>query len=272
MLDKIYLRSPVVVEPQALMSKLSDLGFTLHLKSDNYWNYKFTCYRENKLLFAVGTQPKTQYASPLRIEFNPTNFKSPVEVEQVVYKITEGESPRICRVDCYADLNLEVLDVKTKVRLPRKRCREKYGAGDKLNGIYIGQPPEQICIYDRLKKHPNLPQATRLEVRRWDKKVPIPNFDNWRDYLHHNPFSKLEALKVNNQLLTTSENEQIQHLLEAYGLQGTIKRLNRNKNFKRDFSGIFVKDDSFPDMSQIHKNDISNFFGEQFYEPKSQAS
>lgn len=273
MLDKCILTSNKKMPSEVAATILEGLSNRYITRSNRFYRTIQVGYvgtqKGGAHLISVGLEPSIPTISPLRIEVNPSRFKSYQELLSLVENFDQAENLKIKRLDHAVDIPVPLEEVHKSILVTRKSSREKYARGDALTGFYIGTKPEVLNIYSLgLKlKDPGLKDVTRVELRQFEKKVPVETFFDLPALLTLNQFKSLQFWRLKHpSQVPIDKRDKYKSLfneINQYGAQGAFKRLNRNWNFKRDFGRHFLEPNpAIPDLSQSYQEQLKQFFKE----------
>lgn len=268
MIDKLHLRSSFADEAKAVPDVLRNLGLTVTTRQSNSHHEVFIGHRgkvtgENHVI-TICTKPKEVKSSATHIQINPSRFASVREVDQLLSTFSPLELLKTIRIDLNADITVPLEDVHGSVIVPRKKIYERYGRGHKLTGFYFGKEPEIICAYDRGAIERCSEVKTRIEVRLFREKVPYPRYSDLNRYLEFDPFAKIHFVQLADPRPdepSWKAYDRLQTLKRNHGAHGAYRLMNHHGNFKRDCKSMLVKNQSIPNLLEIHKQKLQTFFG-----------
>lgn len=241
-----------------------------------------TKYHNKVLIFSTGPDKKNDHLLTLHCEqvsaishptiavFNPSKFKSYESILTLLKLLFDDPANlKIIRIDHAVDICFEVQRVRNTFRWSRKKSREVYRDGKILTGIYIGNCPERLAIYDKARESKVDGPLTRVELRQFNKKIPIRLFSELPTLQYYNPFEKLIIEKVaenSNSLNKKDKFKQLalKNLILEGGMQGAYKLLNVHSNFNRDFKNQLEPDTEIPNLDELYQNNLSRFFNMNF--------
>jgi len=203
---------------------------------------------------------------PTQIQVNPSRFGSFEEMSQILSKVDNLEHLEVARIDHCVDVEIPIETIFQGASWTRKRLREKYSQGS-MTGFYFGKHPEVLCVYDKARKEKLDGVLTRLELRQYQKKVPVKDYLRLPELVHHEPFKiiKFQRVKDMDQGLLRGTGEfkisLLKRWLQLYGFQGAFKKLNPNSNFNRDFGHFIETDPAQPRLDEIYQNNLRQYFG-----------
>jgi hypothetical protein len=220
---------------------------------------------ELNFLTPGGTQP------PLTVfETNPNNYpRGWPQVERTVTEIF-GDTEEI--KNTRLDLNAEAVDVsvhyfRDSLRVPLKRASaaiSKSAEGGELwarkdvETIYIGKSPARLRVYDKIqemkfqgKETGFMPKIlTRLEWELRGVRCPIEKFSDIPKLLQDcRPFAAIQLQEVPAYYdykidPIPSMRRRLYHaLVEDMGLHDTVRIMNHERHFSRDFRGIVFQNE-----------------------------
>jgi len=273
MFDKLYLNcgsENVFVDGLDEFLAENQLGYVE--KADSYYRHALVFRRtsSNDHVAVLKTQPRFSSANAVRIEINPSRFKSFSEMNRIVSGITD-EPLKISRLDLCVDVDRSVEDVYKALLIQRKRSRKLHMQFDyknmtEIKGCYLGSRPEIIVVYER-----DVDRQTRIEIRMEKDRVPITEYSRLREYCDLNPFDAFSFVKVSaptDSFQDRSIADAIAAEFESHGAMVAKSRINQqhHSNFHRAYTKYLAPDDSFPDLFEAHRDSLDRFFkggGEQ---------
>lgn len=217
---------------------------------------------------------------------NPSNFGSiSIFITFLLKFLTlfDIEEAKICRIDFYVEIDIPLQEVLQLIRILYKQISSAYQArAGRVTGRTVGQGDSQISIYDkdferfrkRKIRHHN-GSGTRIEVRLKGKQRPVNHLFEIPILLEPNEngqrFSPFKNLRL-NQITFYSINDfkeksdvirhtQLKTLVTHIGYDETRKRLNQNKNFKRDY-GLYFEETPLPiNLDELLHESLKSYIG-----------
>jgi hypothetical protein len=217
----------------------------------------------------VSCIPTHPSISSLRIELNPSKLDSFSELLALTSAFDVPENLILSRIDHAVDLNYPIQDIYKGILNTRKRLRTEYAQGKDLTGFYLGNRPEMLTVYDRQFKDKLKDPCTRVELRQWNNKRPVPNLANLPELKGINVYRDIKFWKLKApDSIEHGRREKYKLLyneIEFYGAMGAYKRLNVQWNFKRDFGNHFFEENAgMPSLNQLYQAELNIFFNGGF--------
>lgn len=221
--------------------------------------------------------------SMTRIITNPSRFDSYGQYRDFInllFTEVELSLAKVSRLDLTVDYLIPFetifrgLDCKYKIRASRFVADIEYKTeGSLVTGVNIGRGNEKFVVYNHQRKHRGSSYRTRIECQLSGKKCPIRNYleitELARKLNDKNPFDLISL----NQIHMNSKDEfhSISHQKKITGLSSSIdclgylgarKKLNKNKNFKRDYQKYFYIQPLSQQPNKVIESYILNYFNQ----------
>jgi hypothetical protein len=222
------------------------------------------------------------------LELNPNKLPEGIRtLTQLLIRIFNDDfnELKVTRVDLNADIEIPVDYFHRALRIPRKRKTTNFLSeigeftNRGLTGFYIGRSPSLLRVYDKreemkqarqdISKLP--PIYTRLEWELRQPRSPIEYLLQLPELLDFKPFERLEIMEgapcydFHNDTMNSRKKFLFDSLNKDYGLQNTIRILNKGRNFSRDYGEIVSTNttDIKKRLQDSYIDGIQRFFSNQ---------
>lgn len=273
MIDKLHLKTDFKVDIAKLCAEQKNL--TWHNIPDTIYKRALIARKEFKHILTLKTSPIWGHVTETQIQLNPNNWENFSHLKESLIAIAPLESMVITRIDHAVDLELPIEEVfqsfKVKYKQNGKTHHEKCHKRGVLTGFYIGSGHEIFCVYDKayqLNKKKLTPLKgqisgvkTRIEIRHVKKKIAHTDLLTLPSYLHFPPFKNVEYLELNESNANQPKQDALRTLIGTNGLQETFLILNKQNNFKRNYSSYFNNINFKDRLNTIYWENLSHFLG-----------
>ena len=252
LIDKLILEMETEVDLESFVKYSKAEGFDVvgkHLRDKRYyviltdnrgrrvWNHLL--HRDNQ--------------SFRKLTINPSDFGSLNDLESFLEKIYGQDifDSKISRIDCTVDYFQPLKNVLRGFDIPNKSAKSEYSDETAWTGLKVGKKNDKIVVYDKQKESGvNFPM-TRIERQMTGTKVPVKYLKDLRSYLSDlvscNPLEGLvtnyiEFIRPLNKMNDARESKfnELKALVNHDGYFQTRKKLNENRNFRRDYSDFYL--------------------------------
>ncbi|MCB0404711.1 MAG: hypothetical protein KDD51_07975 [Bdellovibrionales bacterium] len=224
--------------------KKHDLKAEIHFLRGESPGTKFVTWTGDRLFTVIQRSNRT------KILARPCRFKS---LQKFIQVLTDffGESigsARIRRIDFAIDLTQSLEDLYWKVDFCRKQLVTGYSSRcGQPTGITAGAGTEVQKLYDRFKKTKGQDDHRRIEVCLTKKKIPaatlaeLVGYDPKRIAITVFLNIRFFSISITSRDLTKARYRrqiEIKTLIDNIGYTDARRRLNRNRNFHRDYANL----------------------------------
>jgi hypothetical protein len=220
--------------------------------------------KEGGHVLTLHLKPRYPTISPLKIEINPSRFKSFEALNDLLSLFHDPRHFNVSRVDHTVDLPVSVAEVYCSLLFPRKQIRRDF-RGNTLEGFYVGKFPELLCVYDKSLQAKQKGPLTRVELRQFGKKVPVQFYSELPELISYRPFERLSFVETStpdnfSSINLTKKSKFLAEAIEKLGAQGAFKAFNKHSNFKRDFKFCLKQNSKIPDLDSIYQDNLKKYF------------
>jgi len=260
-------------------SKESVFGYSSHIKKKSHFGYKIT-NKLNEEIYDI-TCTYSEYNYDVMLYVNPSRIGG-LQVTEEILKLLgiTDENSKISRIDFTLDFEcksvsdfIKYLNVKDKKNIDAYYTKYKNGDLYELSGVYYGEKnstktTKLIVVYDKsieqlTKKAIELTDThvIRVEYRIKGKNLSDIKLENLTEITKFNPFKKLEFVNWEAKI---NDGNNIKEIIKAsnlkhnFGLKGYTlgyRKLNKNRQFARDYRNIFIENWKFflSDIWELYK-------------------
>jgi hypothetical protein len=281
MIDKLDIRLFDNISIQTIKKRAKELDLVYEIKRIGVrkeWCISVELEKNKAVYFPLAYQ-SSKYTN--RLYSNPSKFFLFIPYHNFLEDLIGQkaiDNSNITRLDFSVDLKLSFEDIVKGVSIAYKRNAKLHIDQGSINeGIYFGKGDEVIVIYNKAKKlgkaYTGTTPLTRIEIRLKGSKLPIelmnevPTlFGNIHSGLY-NPFERIgiseysfppiDSLKTFKEAYRLGE---LEVLAREMSFQVARKRLNKNKNFKRDYGKLYKCKGIPIELSEPFKENILSFF------------
>lgn len=205
------------------------------------------------------------------ITINPSHFQLLLDLEIFVDLFFPSMLSKavISRIDFSVDIFDDFNKVIRGVDFTWKSARTEFTNNRSFTGLMVGKGNDKVIVYDKMVESNVVHPWTRIERQLSGRKVPVRKYRELRGYLEGaaavDIFSGITLSYVefcrpscSMSLLQEEMFHDLKSLVIHSGIFQARKKLNKNKNFKRDYSKFFLLipyQEQLPEVFKVSMND-----------------
>lgn len=270
----LVFTDPVIISD--LKKKLGEIGYLGTEKQLKKANFFCIC-KKNGHLTNDAFKLKLRYPgnTSVRVITKPLIYPNIFDFQNITNLIFGEErlaNSRIVGLDCAINFSHNISEIVAGLQVKYKRKNTDYNVGG-LEGLRFGSDHNVIVVYDHGKKHKTSLTETRIEKQISGKALPIKTF---QDFLKINrqcgsgdfrPFKNISLRQIilNPQSCVQSipmgiRYGGLQELLPLIGYSLTRKRLDRGRNFTRDYGKFLTTSTQVFPLEAVFTDIVNHFF------------